>query len=110
MAQLEGSRYMLRASVPNFHGFTAYFVASSVAARFFQPQVTGIGATPAGQGGTGVFRIDHDELFNKRPTCNISVETRAVVGANWRYDSGLVAGPVPCLAGIARVTKVIRVT
>jgi len=65
MAQLEVPGYMLRASVPNFHGFTAYFVASSVAARFFQPQVTGIGATPAGQGGTGVFRIDHDELFNQ---------------------------------------------
>jgi len=25
--------YMLRASVPSFHGFSAYFVASSVAAR-----------------------------------------------------------------------------
>ena len=92
--------YMLRASVPNFHGFTAYFVASSVAARFFQPQVTGIGATPAGQGGTGVFRIDHDELFNQTSHLQYQPWKRGPwVGVNWRYDSGLVAGPVPCYGG-----------
>ncbi|HKM66132.1 MAG TPA: TonB-dependent receptor, partial [Candidatus Acidoferrum sp.] len=92
--------YMLRASVPNFHGFTAYFVASSVAARFFQPQVTGIGATPAGQGGTGVFRIDHDELFNQTSHLQYQPWKRGPwVGVNWRYDSGLVAGPVPCFGG-----------
>jgi len=92
--------YMLRASVPNFHGFTAYFVASSVAARFFQPQVTGIGATPAGQGGSGVFRIDHDELFNQTTHLQYQPWKRGPwVGANWRYDSGLVAGPVPCFGG-----------
>ncbi len=92
--------YMLRATVPNFHGFTAYFVASSVAARFFQPQVTGIGATPAGQGGTGVFRIDHDELFNQTSHLQYQPWKRGPwVGVNWRYDSGLVAGPVPCYGG-----------
>jgi hypothetical protein len=92
--------YMLRASVPNIHGFTAYFVASSVAARFFQPQVTGIGATPAGQGGTGVFRIDHDELFNQTTHLQYQPWKRGPwVGFNWRYDSGLVAGPVPCFGG-----------
>jgi hypothetical protein len=92
--------YMLRASVPSFHGFSAYFVASSVAARFFQPQVTGLGATPAGQGGTGVFRIDHDELFNQTTHLQYQPWKRGPwVGANWRYDSGLVAGPVPCFGG-----------
>ncbi len=92
--------YMLRASVPNLHGFTAYFVASSVAARFFEPQVTGIGATPAGVGGTGVFRIDHDELFNQTTHVQYQPWKRGPwVGANWRYDSGLVAGPVPCFGG-----------
>jgi len=81
--------YMLRASVPSFHGFSAYFVASSVAARFFQPQVTGLGATPAGQGGTGVFRIDHDELFNQTTTCNIS---RGNAGRGWAPIGGMTAG------------------
>jgi hypothetical protein len=88
--------YMLRASVPNFHGLSGYFVASSVAARFFQPQVSGIGVTPAGQGGTGVFRIDHDETFNQTTHMQYQPWKRGPwVGFNWRYDSGLVAGAVP---------------
>src|SRR5579872_876738 len=36
-----------RVSVPNFHGFTALMVFSSVAARYFTPQVSGAGATPS---------------------------------------------------------------
>ena len=88
--------YMLRANVPDFHGFTAYFVASSVAARFFEPQVSGIGVSPAGQGGSGVFRIDHDELFNQTTHLQYQPWKRGPwVGFNWRYDSGLVAGAVP---------------
>src|SRR5712692_6177004 len=55
--------YAIRASVPDFHGFTALVVMSSVAARYFPPQVGGLGVT-VGQGGS-VFRIDHDEKFNE---------------------------------------------
>jgi Carboxypeptidase regulatory-like domain/TonB-dependent Receptor Plug Domain len=85
--------FLLRASLPNFHGLTAYFVASSVAARFFNPQVTGIGATP---GSSGVFRIDHDELFNQTTHLQYQPWKRGPwVGFNWRYDSGLVAGAIP---------------
>ena len=92
--------YAVRASVPNFHGFTAFVVFSSVAARFFQPQVSGIGATPAGQGGNGVFRIDHDEVFNQTTHVQYQPFKRGPwVGFNWRYDSGLVAGPIPCAGG-----------
>jgi hypothetical protein len=88
--------YMLRASVPNFHGLSAYFVASSVAARFFQPQVSGIGVTPVGQGGAGVFRIDHDEHFNQTTHLQYQPWKKGPwMGFNWRYDSGLVAGAVP---------------
>ncbi len=70
---------------------------SSVAARFFTPQVTGIGAAPSG---VDVFRIDHDEKFNQ--TTHIQYQpkkTRPWISFNWRYDSGLVAGPVPCAGG-----------
>ena len=92
--------YAVRASVPNIHGLTAFVVFSSVAARFFQPQVSGIGATPAGQGGNGVFRIDHDEQFNQTTHLQYQPFKRGPwVGFNWRYDSGLVAGPVPCAGG-----------
>ncbi len=84
--------YMLRASVPNIHGFTAYFVASSVAARFFQPQLSGISVAPAGQGGTSVFSIDHDERFNQPTQLQYQPWKRGPwIGFSWRYDSGLVS-------------------
>jgi hypothetical protein len=92
--------YTIRASVPNFHGFTAFIVMSSVAARFFGPQVSGIGATPSSVGDTSVFRIDHDELFNQTTHLQYQIgKTGPWIGFNWRYDSGLVAGPVPCAGG-----------
>jgi len=92
--------YAIRATVPEFHGFTALVVLSSVAARFFQPQMSGIGVTPAGQGGTGVFRIDHDEHFNQTTHLQYQPWKKGPwVGFNWRYDSGLVAGAVPCAGG-----------
>ena len=88
--------YAIRATVPEFHGFTALVVMSSVAARFFQPQVSGIGVTPAGQGGTGVFRIDHDEKFNQTTHLQYQPWKKGPwIGFNWRYDSGLVAGAIP---------------
>ena len=94
--------YAIRLSVPNTHGFTAYVVTSSVAARFFTPQVSGIGATPPTPGGPSVFRIDHDELNNMTAHLQYQAPWKKFapwIGFNWRYDSGLVAGPVPCFGG-----------
>jgi hypothetical protein len=92
--------YAVRASVPNIHGFTAFVVFSSVAARFFTPQISGIGATPTTTGAGGVFRIDHDEVFNQTTHLQYQPFKRGPwVGFNWRYDSGLVAGPTPCAGG-----------
>jgi hypothetical protein len=83
-----------RVSVPNYHGFSALAVFSSVAARFFEPQLGGAGATPSAPG--GVFRIDHDEKFNMTTHFQYQPWTRGPwAGFNWRYDSGLVAGSVP---------------
>ncbi len=90
--------FALRADVPNYHNISAFVVMSSVAARFFPPQVAGAGAT-VGQSGYP-FRIDHDERFNE--TTHVQYQTsgsgflRPWIGFNWRYDSGLVAGSVPC--------------
>ncbi len=89
--------YAVRASVPNYHGLTAYLVFSHVAARFFTPQISGIGATP---GGATVFRIDHDENFNQTTHVQYQPWKKGPwLSFNWRYDSGLVAGPVPCAGG-----------
>jgi hypothetical protein len=83
-----------RVSVPNYHGFSALMVFSSVAARFFTPQLSGAGAVPSAP--SGVFRIDHDEKFNQTTHLQYQFAKRGPwVGFNWRYDSGLVAGSVP---------------
>jgi hypothetical protein len=88
--------FALRADVPNFHHVTAFVVMSSVAARFFPPQVAGAGAT-VGQPGLP-FRIDHDERFNQTTHVQYQLPFHwsPWIGFNWRYDSGLVAGSAPC--------------
>jgi hypothetical protein len=91
--------YALHADVPQLHNFSAYVVMSSVAARFFPPQVAGAGATV---GQTGLpFRIDHDEKYNQTTHLQYTLPGHKMLGGlwggfNWRYDSGLVAGSVPC--------------
>ena len=88
--------YAGRVSVPDIHGFSALMVFSSVAARFFQPQIGGAGATVATGAGLP-FRIDHDEKFNQTTHLQYQPWKRGPwIGFNWRYDSGLVAGNAPC--------------
>jgi carboxypeptidase family protein/TonB-dependent receptor-like protein len=83
-----------RVTVPNYRGFTAQFVFSSVAARYFPPQIGGLGVT-VGQSGLP-FRIDHDEAFNQTTHLQYQIGKRGPwIGWNWRYDSGQVAGAVP---------------
>jgi len=89
--------FAVRGSMPNYHGLSAYIVMSHVSARFFEPQVAGIGATPMG---SSVFRIDHDEFFNQTTHLQYQPWKAAPwISFNWRYDSGEVAGAVPCAGG-----------
>jgi hypothetical protein len=93
--------YAGRVSVPAIHGFSALMVFSSVAARFFQPQIGGAGATVATSAGLP-FRIDHDEKFNQTTHLQYQIKKRGPwIGFNWRYDSGLVAGATPCYGALA---------
>ena len=91
--------YALHVEMPTYHNISAYTVMSSVAARFFPPQVAGAGATV---GSTGLpFRIDHDEKFNQETHVQYTLPRGKFLnglwgGFNWRYDSGLTAGSVPC--------------
>jgi hypothetical protein len=101
--------YAGRVSVPEFHGLSALAVFSSVAARFFTPQIGGAGAVPSTvlAGGSLPFRIDHDEKFNL--TTHLQYQpwkTGPWFGFNWRYDSGLVAGQTPCYGGNCAQTTV----
>lgn len=92
--------FALRTDVPNFHNLSAFVVMSSVSARFFPQQVAGAGAT-VGQSGFP-FRIDHDERFNQTThgQYQLPVKFKKIeapwFGMNWRYDSGMTAGSVPC--------------
>ncbi len=100
--------WALRASVPNYHGFSALVVMSSVAARFFTPQLAGVGATP---GGTSVFRIDHDEKYNETTHLQYQPWKRGPwVGFNWRYDSGLVVSGIPDAGAALGLTPNQQVT
>ncbi len=94
--------YAGRVSVPNLHGFSALAVFSSVAARFFTPQIGGAGAVPSTvlAAGSTPFRIDHDEKFNLTTHFQYQPWKKGPwLGFNWRYDSGLVAGQAPCYGG-----------
>ncbi|MGC2333851.1 MAG: TonB-dependent receptor [Candidatus Acidiferrales bacterium] len=87
--------FTARTNLTNLHGFTGYVIMSSVAARFFTPQIGGAGENPAAP--SGVFRIDHDEKFNSTAHLQYQPSVRwPWIGFNWRYDSGLVAGAAPC--------------
>jgi len=94
--------FAIHAEVPEMHGFTAYTVMSSVAARFYPPQIGGAGTnTGVSQGTQYPFRIDHDEKYNQTTHLQYTVPGNQWAGGlyggfNWRYDSGLVAGAVPC--------------
>jgi hypothetical protein len=91
--------YAVNLEVPEYHHFSAYVVGSSVAARFYPPQIAGAGATV---GQTGLpFRIDHDEKLNETTHIQYTIPGGKILGGlwggfNWRFDSGLTAGSVPC--------------
>jgi len=97
--------YEGRLDIPAIHNFTAQVVFSSVAARFFTPQTSGLGTIPAPPSSAVThipFRIDHDEKFNQTTHAQYQLGARGpYVGFNWRYDSGLVAGAAPCYGALA---------
>lgn len=93
--------FAMSATLNDVKGISVRFNASSVAARFFSPQLGGVGATPASTNssvGSVPFRIDHDEKFNQTTHLEYHLPFHKSLwyGFNWRYDSGLVAGAAPC--------------
>ena len=90
--------YALSGTLTPIHGLSGRVTMSSVSARFFNPQVGGVGATPATPGTNYPFRIDHDERFNQTTLIEYAMPFRKSMyySFNWKFDSGLVAGSVPC--------------
>jgi hypothetical protein len=89
--------WTLSGTLTPIEGLSARVTMSSVAARFFNPQIGGVGATVGAPGGFP-FRIDHDERYNETTHFEYKLPFRKSLfySFNWRYDSGLVAGSVPC--------------
>ena len=90
--------FTLAGTLAEVKGFSARVTMSSVAARFFNPQVGGVGATIAQAGVNYPFRIDHDERFNQTTHIEYKMPFRKSLyySMNWKFDSGLVAGSAPC--------------
>jgi len=60
--------------------------------RFFQPQLSGAGATPGRQWS---FALTTTKNSTSNPSAIPTMEEGAVGRLQWRYDNGLVAGAVP---------------
>lgn len=92
-----------RLNLTNYKGISAFFNAGHNRARFFPHESGGLffnSDLPA-----GVFRIDHDQVFQQTTQVQYSFNQfkafrkfAPFVAFTWRYDSGLVSGDVPDFA------------
>jgi hypothetical protein len=84
-----------RISSTNIHGFQANWTFGHTNARYYPPEVGGLipqGAPLAG----GVFRIDHDQVFQSTTTLRYQrPKNEEWVTLTYRFDSGLVVSGVP---------------
>ncbi len=89
--------FTLSGTLTEVKGLSGRVTMSSVAARFFNPQIGGVGATVGAPAGYP-FRIDHDERFNQTTHLEYKMPFRKSLyyAFNWKLDSGLVAGSTPC--------------
>jgi hypothetical protein len=90
--------YAIRANLTPIHGISAYSVLGHTRSRFFGPEVGGILFNNPNTPLSGApFRIDHDQVFQQ--TTHLQYQKTAgrgpMLGFNWTYESGLVAGAVP---------------
>ena len=56
-----------------------------------------------------VFRIDHDQAFNRPPSSATSAETLEWIDFTWRFDSGLVVSGVPDVTAALALTAAQQV-
>jgi hypothetical protein len=84
-----------RVSSTNLHGFQAYWTFGHTRARYFPPEAGGL--VPQGAPlVNGVFRIDHDQVFQS--TLNLRYQrphNQEWIDFSYRYDSGMVVSGVP---------------
>ncbi len=88
------SGYTGRLSTTNIHGWQTYWTFGHTVARFFPDQVGGLLNTTTPP--EGVFRIDHDQVFQSTVVTRYQRPHDAEwIAFTWRFDSGEVVSGVP---------------
>jgi len=96
---------MVRATLNNFHGLSAFAVLGHTRSRLFGPEIGGINF---GTVYAPVARPDHDQGFEQTTNVQYQFQQRCMrglwLGATWRFDSGLVVVSVPDYATALTLT------
>ncbi|HKV77374.1 MAG TPA: TonB-dependent receptor [Candidatus Sulfotelmatobacter sp.] len=96
---------LVRATLTNVHGFSAFTVLGHSRSRLFSPEVGGINFATAY---APVARPDHDQGFQQTTNVQYQFSQRDLrglwLGLTWRFDSGLVVVSVPDYAKALTLT------
>lgn len=96
---------MVRATLNNFHGLSAFTVLGHTRSRLFSPEIGGINF---GTAYAPVARPDHDQGFEQTTNVQYQFQQKRMrglwLGLTWRFDSGLVVVSVPDYATALTLT------
>jgi len=102
-AKIDGA--LVRFTLNNVHGFSAFTVLGHTRSRLFSPEIGGINF---GTAYAPVARPDHDQAFQQTTNLQYQFAERSLrglwVGLTWRFDSGLVVVSVPDYATTLTLT------
>jgi hypothetical protein len=96
---------LVRVTLNNVHGFSAFSVLGHSRSRLFSPEIGGINF---GSSYAPVARPDHDQGFEQTTNLQYQFPQRELsgiwLGLTWRFDSGLVVVSVPNYATALTLT------
>jgi hypothetical protein len=96
---------LMRATLNDVHGFSAFTVLGHSRSRLFSPEIGGINF---GTAYASVARPDHDQGFEQTTNLQYQFSQRPLhglwLGLTWRFDSGLVVVSVPDYVTALRLT------
>jgi hypothetical protein len=96
---------LVRVTLNNVHGFSAFSVLGHSRSRLFSPEIGGINF---GTAYAPVARPDHDQGFEQTTNLQYQFSQKDMrglwVGLTWRFDSGLVVVSVPDYATALTLT------
>jgi hypothetical protein len=96
---------LVRGTLNNFHGLSAFAVLGHSRSRLFSPEIGGINF---GVAYAPAARPDHDQGFEQTTNVQYQFRQRSLrglwLGLTWRFDSGLVVVSVPDYATALTLT------